>query len=71
MTGVKRRTKNPKRKTGPLSCFVAYNIIPTVSMEVDPIEDDRSGGHTHSCAQLQCTTSEQDLSVDHLSVPDS
>ena len=68
---MRRRTKNPKRKRGPLSRFVAYNPVLTVSMKVDPIEDNCSGGHTQSCAQLQYTTSEQDLSVDHLSVPDS
>ena len=49
---MKRRTKNPKRERGPLSCFVAYDPVPSVSMKVDPIEDDCSGSHTQSCAQL-------------------
>ena len=71
MTAMKRRTKNPKREGGPLSRFVAYDPVPSVSMKVDPIEDDCSGSHTQSCAQLQYTTGEQDLSVDYLSVPDS
>ena len=58
MTAMKRRTKNPKRKRGPLSRFVAYNPVLTVSMKVDPIEDDCSSRHTQSCAQLRYTTSE-------------